>query len=816
MNPIRPRPGKPEPVSLRLPLIVTLLIIWGAFANPLFAQGDSLEISVVPISEIATTAAEDLQNTRDMLVHRIQVTTIADLVPQIDSMENQVSVLTDLSDQILGSQVDYSYYNSLILRWERINSRIDPMQEALKKYSAEVQGTRSGLEAIRSKWALTLQETDPAVLTEGIVARISGISHYLDSTRQILGDSLKSSIALQNRVTDLDLDIESYIRTITELRKVEMGKSLLTKDEPIFSITGISDSLHVKGNKALFLNMGIEDSRDYLDNVWPTLLLLLIAFFVLLIAFSILKKRHVSAGAGEGPEERIREIVVSKPVATAFAFTMLLAIWWLPPRPALMKEIFAILFILPFFPIFKDIVFKAVRFSLYYLFAILLFNILNDYLQLGVVYMRISSLLESLALFSFHIYFMIARKRLSGDMVQGRFFYQLLNTIQPFYFLLTLSAIVANVIGYRNFTDLVNEAVLMSLLLLMIFATGFFSLVSLTYLFFKTKSADKSLIIKEEKERIYKWLFRNLRIGTVFLWSFYTLKFFYLWIPLTSAVNTVLDLGYKTENLTITIRDFLSFILVVYVSWLLSVVIRNLLEIELFGRLRMPRGVPKAVSSLTQYFLVSAGFLLALSAAGFSMQNLSLLAGALGVGIGFGLQNIVNNIISGLILAFERPVTVGDIINVTGNEGVVLKIGIRASVIEQYDGSRVIVPNAELISNKVVNWTLSKYTRRSILTVHTHLETDTDQVLSLMKEAANRVKYVLKAPVAKSYFHGINDKEMEFVLYFWTSEKLLDCRSMVNQEVQKALAEAKINFVMPLQVQMQQEDPPAGPASSKP
>jgi len=154
-----------------------------------------------------------------------------------------------------------------------------------------------------------------------------------------------------------------------------------------------------------------------------------------------------------------------------------------------------------------------------------------------------------------------------------------------------------------------------------------------------------------------------------------------------------------------------------------------------------------------------------------------LLVGALGIGIGFGLQNIVNNFISGLILAFERSVPVGDIINVTGHEGEVQKIGIRASVIKQYDGSEVIVPNADLISSKVVNWTLSKYTRRLILTIHTHKDTDIDKVLKLMKDAVSKVEFVLKKPEAKSYFHGIKDKELEFALYFWASGNILDCKS---------------------------------------
>jgi potassium efflux system protein len=235
---------------------------------------------------------------------------------------------------------------------------------------------------------------------------------------------------------------------------------------------------------------------------------------------------------------------------------------------------------------------------------------------------------------------------------------------------------------------------------------------------------------------------------------------------------------------------------------------RNLLEVELFGRMKLPRGVSRAVSSLTQYFLITMGFMLALSTAGFGMQNLGLLAGALGVGIGFGLQNIVNNFISGLILAFERPVTVGDIIIVAGHEGEVQRIGIRASVIKQYDGSEVIIPNAELISNRVINWTLTKYTRRIIMTIHTHQDTDTDQVLKIMKEAAGEVEYVLKEPQAKSYFHGIIDKEFEFALYYWASGNILDCKSAVNQQVQKALKDAGISFVMPLHVVMQKEPQP--------
>ena len=762
-------------------------------------------IQAVPLREIANEAAADRQQLRNVLAEQIQVNTGYSLIPQIDSLQARVSLLEELTAQMLDSRLDYAYYNSLTLRWQREQAQADPLQGSLQKYLADLEEAGSGLDRTRGKWDLTLDATDPAVLTEDVASRIENVRHYIDSTRSILNDSLSSSLALLNQVADLKLIIESSLNEISDLQKMELGRSLLTREKSIFRVKSRTDSVYFQGDRNFLLTMGIQDTKVYLQSEWPTLILLLLTFFGLLVAFIYLRRGHASVTPEEGQDQWYREKVLARPVATAFVFTMLLALWWLPTRPVFMREIFVILFIIPFLPLFSSLAFKAIRLGLVYLFVLLLYNILNDYLQPGVLYLRISSLLESLALFSFHIYFFLAKKRLDKEKMKSHFFYQLLNTIQPIYFFITLLAVVANIIGYWNYAELVNEAVLLSLILLLLFATGFFSLMTVIHYFFRTKAADRSLVLRESKTGIYKWLLRYLRIGTANLWVYYTMRLFYLWDPFIAGANKVLDIGYTFGALELSIRDILSFVLVVYLSWLLSFIIRNLLEIELFGRLKMPRGVPKAISSLTQYFLITLGFLLALSAAGFSMQNLGLLAGALGVGIGFGLQNIVNNFISGLILAFERPVTVGDIIIVAGHEGEVQKIGIRASVVKQYDGSEVIVPNSDLISNRVINWTLAQYNRRMILTIHTHLDTDTDQVLKIMKDAAYQVKHVLKKPEAKAYFHGVKDKQFEFALFYWASGNILDCKSLVNQQVQKALKEAGIEFVMPLHVVMEKE-----------
>ncbi|MEZ5195132.1 MAG: mechanosensitive ion channel [Bacteroidales bacterium] len=160
----------------------------------------------------------------------------------------------------------------------------------------------------------------------------------------------------------------------------------------------------------------------------------------------------------------------------------------------------------------------------------------------------------------------------------------------------------------------------------------------------------------------------------------------------------------------------------------------------------LPRGVPNAISATIRYFVIILGFMFALSAAGIELGKFSLLAGALGVGIGFGLQNIVNNFISGLILIYERPLNVGDTIEVENLLGQVHRIGIRSSNVKTYDGAEVVVPNGNLISNQLINWTLSDNKRRIEIKVGVSYGSDPNVVLKLLEAVAMENEDTLKVP----------------------------------------------------------------------
>lgn len=194
---------------------------------------------------------------------------------------------------------------------------------------------------------------------------------------------------------------------------------------------------------------------------------------------------------------------------------------------------------------------------------------------------------------------------------------------------------------------------------------------------------------------------------------------------------------------------------------------RFVLERELLPRFRLAAGVPFAITTLSQYAVALLGFVLAMSSLGIDLSKISILAGAVGVGVGFGLQNIFNNFISGLILLFERPIHVGDIIEVGNLRGTVTRIGIRSSTIRTPMGAEVLMPNGDLIAKEVINWTLSDRRRRLEINVSAAYGTPTPKVLELLIEIAASSEEVLADPAPLAVFTNFGESSLDFVLYAW-------------------------------------------------
>jgi small-conductance mechanosensitive channel len=252
-------------------------------------------------------------------------------------------------------------------------------------------------------------------------------------------------------------------------------------------------------------------------------------------------------------------------------------------------------------------------------------------------------------------------------------------------------------------------------------------------------------------------------------------------------------------EIQVSLGDMFAFILTIVLAFGLSRLIRFFLEEEAFPRMQLRRGVGNAIATLLQYTILLLGFALALSAAGMDFSRVALFAGAFSVGIGFGLQSVVNNFVSGLILLFERPIQIGDMVEAGTLRGEVRRIGARSSTIRTFDGAEVIVPNANLITEPVVNWTLSDRRRRLDLEVGVAYGTDPEAVLELLRGVAEAHSSVLETPNADALFLEFGDSSLNFRLRVWIPrfEEGFTIRSELGVAINAALRDAGIQIPFP-------------------
>jgi small-conductance mechanosensitive channel len=200
--------------------------------------------------------------------------------------------------------------------------------------------------------------------------------------------------------------------------------------------------------------------------------------------------------------------------------------------------------------------------------------------------------------------------------------------------------------------------------------------------------------------------------------------------------------------------------------------IKRLFVKKIFPRYHVEIGLSEAVATIIKYVVTILGLIIVLDFAGIDLSSLKLIAGALGVGIGFGLQNIVNNFVSGLIILFERPIKVGDRIEVGGVNGDVVKIAARATTVVTNDNISIIVPNSQFTSNSVTNWSHDKKVVRFNYPVGVAYKEDPERIKKALLEVANANAGVLKNPYPDVLFDSYGDNAINFNLRVWTIDYL--------------------------------------------
>jgi potassium efflux system protein len=304
--------------------------------------------------------------------------------------------------------------------------------------------------------------------------------------------------------------------------------------------------------------------------------------------------------------------------------------------------------------------------------------------------------------------------------------------------------------------------------------------------------------VRLHEHAMVRWAERVMKVSAAFCWLYVTLNLLEVKEPVRRTLVSVLNARLGIRAFDFSLGDVLGFVSVLIVGYLIASGCRFVLREEILRHWRLSRGVPETISTSLHYMLLLLVFLMSLSAGGIELDKLTVLTGALGVGLGFGLQNIVNNFVSGLILQFERPIRVGDILEIGTLSGEVRRIGIRASTMRTAQGSEVIVPNSTFISGQVVNWTLSEPVRRVDVPVHVAYGTDPERVIKMLLEIAVSNSEVLRRPEPSAVFMGFGESSLQFLLMFWADQDThFRLRSDVSIRINVALREQGIEIPLP-------------------
>jgi small-conductance mechanosensitive channel len=283
------------------------------------------------------------------------------------------------------------------------------------------------------------------------------------------------------------------------------------------------------------------------------------------------------------------------------------------------------------------------------------------------------------------------------------------------------------------------------------------------------------------------------------LWGVGAARSFGIAAGLQSAAEAAMGKRLVVGSLNISLGDVVTFGVTLILTVIVARLLRFVLDETVLPAIPLPRGIPNAISRTAQYLLVVIGAVAALYASGIELGKFGLLAGTLGVGIGFGLQNIVNNFVSGLILLYERPMQVGDVVEIGNVVGEVRRIGVRSSTVRTGLGADVVVPNASFISSELVNWTLTDRIRRADVGVSVAYGSDPEVVKRILLGAVERRDDVLSKPPPEVLFTGFGDSSLQFELRFWPSrfEIWVAVASAVRETILRELGLAGINIPFP-------------------
>ncbi len=751
-------------------------------------------VAAIEVADIAERAA-GLRRELDRVVPRELDTGAVDTAAvEMPAIETEIATLRLHLADALAEPASLRVLRDERVAWGLLSARLGALDDRLTQLAREISRSRTRVEALRDEWSATLA----AVVSRGdppvVVRQVEEALDTLSRAEGLLGQRLDPVLDALAQVGTLRREVTTAIDTIDRRLKA-FGTDLLRPDSPPVWRLLAAETSHPFRHEPLAATVQgrLAEVGRYALSRGGAIAIQLVVWLALGVWLAAVGRRLGEATAGG----RAFENVVP---ATPFTASLLMAIAvGIPLHAGAPRGWRELLYVVVLAALTRLAVVALPRRTLGAVAALAALGglhwiayVIPDVHPADRWLWLVVSVLGAVAVPS------LARRVLPA-LGGGSGRWVALRSRLPRLVSLALGAsVAANLAGLVDLAVLVTSGLMISLYngaVLWMLVRIFDGVVGIVL---RTGGAGRSRVLRDHGEKVRGVLRRSLGLVAAVVWAVGTLNAFLLGSSVLRLVRRVLDAGFTVGSLTVSLGSLLAAVVTVWIAVLVSRVLRFFFEEEVTSRVALPPGVPATMSRLIHYVVVVLGVVVALAAAGIGVGQLAIVLGALGVGIGFGLQNIVNNFISGLILMFERPIRIGDVVQLGALSGVVTSIGIRASTVRTWDGSEVVVPNGTLISNELVNWTLSDTSRRLELPVGVAYGTDPERVLELLVATMRAHERVLADPEPFALFVRFGESSLDFSARCWCAfDDSLRVASDLHVAFHRALAEAGIEIPFP-------------------
>jgi len=740
--------------------------------------------NAIALAEISTQAQEITENLRAIVI-RLEASanlteTEADLAEWTRRVESGVAD----TNAVFQLKPRFSMLSDMAHAWQEARQHLSMLLAKTTARASDCSAALGEIQKLRDVWTRTGEAARAQNAPEELITRV-------DATLGALRIAQERIIALRDRLLALQGEATRQLGACDEvLARLEQSRQ--EEEEELGKQTGppvwraapagygsgaVLHPILIAGRIELRLAAGfLRRHASFLP-----LQLLLLASLVLLMRRA---RSWVEDWRSSGTELREHLAVLELPYSVALLVTCLCAYALQPDAPQLLFDALAIVVLVPVLRLLHRIVHPAVMRPIYVVAALRVVDLFQPLAGTAPVVQQ-SLLCLSMSGGLILMLWSVSPARMRGAPQGWRSGVTWTGRLLGLDF---GAAFVAGAFGYMNLARFLSSTALVAVNAAMGFFVAARVLIGLWDLLLAVRPLAALRMVSGHRPLIARRSATIISALAVAAWLFRIRSVLGMLGLRTDTLKRVAEASVSFGSVTFSLGDLFFFAVTLWGSVLLSRLIRFVLDEEVFPRSQLAHGLPYALSNLIHYAILTIGLLLALATLGFDASRLTVMIGALGVGIGFGLQAIVNNFVSGLILLLERPIKTGDTVQVGQVTGEVKRIGVRSSTVRTAGGAEVIVPNSTLISDSVTNWTLSDRSRRFELPIGVAYGTKPASVLTMLKEVAKQHPEVLAYPEPTAFFLDFGESSLDFELRAWVGDG--NRLGGVKSEVAVALCEA--------------------------